>query len=87
MDIREVLADMQVRSRNHLWLELERRQVDIDSDAKEVFGRMTEGDISRIPKIGSKSVYDIQRTLKKWGIILIPVNKQSKIAIQPRGNT
>lgn len=86
MDIREVLAEMSVRSRNYLWLELQRRGIDIDDDAKDIFGRMTEGDIELIPKLGTKSIYDIKRALNKFGIRLIPVNKLSKIVFHQRGN-
>lgn len=79
MDLREVLAELMPRSRNYLWIELQRRGIDIDEDAKKVFGRMTEGDILRIPKMGEKCLHDVVRVLKSKGIRLIPVSKPSKI--------
>ena len=86
MELREILAELLPRSRNFLWVELERRGVDIADDASQVFSRMTEGDILMIPKMGQKCLYDIVRVLKNRGIRLIPVNKPSKIAVHTRGN-
>lgn len=86
MDVGDVLEDLMPRSRNYLWLELNKQGVSIEDDARKIFGSMTRGDILRMPKMGVKCLADIERVLKRKGLRLIPVTKPSKIQDHTRGS-